>query len=171
MKLFKNDKKVEISIFQTELTRLQGLVQIIDRKLAFIFIIYSIVFWFYFKNLNIIIWLKENCVDFVFSFLIFILISYWFYKIYLTIFPQVNKNEKPLLFFWYIASLGLKEYKKEIIWITEKEFMDEIIEQNHTLSVIANTKIKNLKEVINILIILILISIVYLWINFELFFI
>lgn len=169
MNLFKNDKKVEISVFQTELTRLQGLVQIIDSKLAFVFVVYSIIFWFYFNNLSKIKSLMYNCLDFVLILVIFILIVYWFFKIYWTIFPQVNKNDKPILFFWYIASLKLNDYKNQILWISEKKFMDEIIEQNHTLSSIIDKKIKNLKEVINVLILLIIISTIYLSINFEIF--
>ncbi len=164
-------KKIEISILQSELNRLNNLLMFADKKIAFIFILYSIFFWFYFKNIDkILITLKDKC-NILILFLIILLFISWFIFIYLVIFPKIkNSNIKPLLFFWYIANFKLKEFKKEILSLNNIEFSNEILEQIHTISNILNFKMLFINYSIKILIWISFLSVIFFSINFNLIF-
>lgn len=165
MSVFNKRDKVEINVFQTELTRLQDLINFADWKIWFIFILYSIIFWFYFKNFLIIKNSFGGICNIVLLFVIFLLLFFWFLQILLTVFPQRNSNKEPLLYFWHVASLELEEYKEKILSLTDKDFKNELVEQNHTLSLIIENKMKKIRILILVLFLLLMLSFIYTILN------
>lgn len=161
---------LENSILQTELDRLHALLVFADQKIAFIFILYSAIFWFFFKNLSKVFDTLDNIINNILLFSILFFLIYGFIHIYLVILPRLkNTNRKPLLYFWYIANLKLKKFKKKIANITDKKLQTELIEQIHMLSVINSKKMMNISKAILSLIFIFFTSIMYLLVNFELF--
>ena len=85
---------------------------------------------------------QYNCWNIVFIIASLVLLFISAYKAVLAIIPRLSRKRKKLSLFYFgdVAEMDLKEYKKAIKELDESEYVEQVIEQIHTSSIIATSK-------------------------------
>lgn len=146
-------KNLSPAFLQAELSRISEWIKFSDQKSAFLFVYYSAVFGsivfikydiysnlLNYKNWQLYLYITLiSLTAFLFLGGIFFLLS--------CIFPRLKNNltNKSLFYFGNIADMKFVDYIKQIEELSEDETKKQLVEQIYTNSMIANTKMKNIR--------------------------
>lgn len=155
--------KVTPKLLQTELIRVNEFIRFADKKIGFIFLIYSALFTFWISKTEIL--LKNiNLLNIILFGITSIMLLLGGYFIIRAVFPRlenVTKTNKSLFFFMHIANMKLADFSKKFLNISENDIKKQILEQIYSNSHIASKKMKNVQNSIICLAILILTTMIF----------
>ena len=140
--------KNNIDFLQNELVRTSEWLKFAEQKFTLLSIYYWLWITYIIHNQNKILKLFiEYSIFKIFIFLIFIftLLS-WIYFLFKVIFPNLNNisTNKSFFFFKHISNMKILDFIKNFKNLTNKEKENQILEQIHTNSIIANEKMNNI---------------------------
>lgn len=146
--------KMELEFLQNELNRVSYWIRLSDRKSAFLSAYYSAllaVIISYKKNILTIVSTAESCtLNLVILLIFIILISFGLGTFFLfrSVLPRQKNSftNTSLFYFGSVAKMKLIDYSKQMRKLTKKESKELILEQIYTNSVIADQKMKDVRN-------------------------
>lgn len=154
--------KNDIEFLQVELIRVSDWIKFADQKVAILSWFFTLIIGFILSNKNFndifCVWYKL-----LIAILLFISIIIWFFFILKVIFPKLkNKNtSESCFYYWNIASKKSIDFIKIMKKLTDKDILEQLIEQIHTNSTIADIKMKNFKIATIFLFISLILTIIF----------
>ncbi|MBW7954671.1 hypothetical protein H3C61_02560 [Candidatus Gracilibacteria bacterium] len=147
--------KNNIDFLQNELIRISEWLRFIEQKLILLSAYYGLGISYIAQNIQDIkrIFQENSCIKiFIFLYFIFTLIL-GIYFLFRVIFPNFknNSNNKSFFFFRHISNMKILDYVKDFQILTIKEKENQILEQIHINSTIANEKMNNIAYAFKIL--------------------
>jgi len=164
-------KKIDISFLQSELVRTSDWIQFSDKKTGFLSVYYSAMAGFVISQWSDILGGGSGYGSLeTLYFLVFILFTTSFligiYYLFRSVFPQLkNSNlDNCLFYFGHIANKKLADYIDGLKNLSEEEVENQLAEQIHTTSVIANIKMTNVQKSTQSLVVSIVLLVFFLFI-------
>ena len=161
-------KRLELSFLQNELNRTANWIEFADKKSAFLSAYYSGLFLAvlsYKQHIVSSISSYKGWCLFFYSGLVIIAIALFILGIlflFSSVFPHLKNNltNKSLFYFGNIAKLKFIDYFKEMEELTEETTKKQISEQIYTNSIIADQKMRNVKNSTKCLFILVILILI-----------
>src|SRR3989338_4616201 len=143
----------ESDFLQTELSRFSDWIQFTDQKAGFIAVFYSAILGYLITKRDVILSnlfiCNETCDIWPLLFIgLIILLAMGIYQLFFTVVPKLkNTNTKESLFYFgTVAALRLEDFQIKFENMTDEEARKQLVEQIHTNSMIANTKMVSVKK-------------------------
>jgi len=135
----------ESDFLQTELSRVSDWIQFTDQKAGFIAVFYSAILGYLITKRDVILSnlfiCNETCDIWPLLFIgLIILLAMGIYQLFFTVVPKLkNTNTKESLFYF-------EDFQIKFESMTDEEARKQLVEQIHTNSMIANTKMVSVKK-------------------------
>lgn len=140
----------KITHYKEELNRTIEWLKFAEQKLAFLWVYYWLWTTFILANnskiLNVFV---EPCSLKIIPLLWFftsMFLGIWF--LFYVVFPSLKNHStnNSFFFFWHTAKMKVLDYVNQMKALTDNEIENQLLEQIHTNSVIANEKMTNIKR-------------------------
>lgn len=145
---------LSLQSLQEELKRVSEWIKFADQKVAFLAVYYSALFGFIISNKNIALQKMLLLNGYASSIALFVALL-WVISfscgvafVIFTVFPRLKNvfTKESLFYYGTVSNMELVDFKKRIAELPEEEAKTQIIEQIYTNSVIANQKMKGVKN-------------------------
>ena len=161
-------KNLELEFLHLELNRATEYIKFSDQKSGFISVYYSAILGFLIScKASVLLYISSHhgivlfCYILVLSANVILFLSgiFWLFR---SIFPRLTNltTDKSVFYFGHVANLKFIDYLKDLKKLSVHDIKEQIIEQIHTNSAIANWKMKNIQKSIKFLFALVFMVIV-----------
>ncbi len=156
-------KNLDLEFLHSELNRTTEWIKCSDQKSGFVSVYYSAILGFLISyKASILLYISSNhgivlfCYILVLSANVILFLSgiFWLFR---SIFPRLTNltTDKSVFYFRHVASLKFIDYLKDLKKLSVPDIKEQIAEQIHTNSTIANRKMKNIQKSIKFLFVLV----------------
>ena len=148
---------MKLEFLQKELERVSGWIRLSDRKTTFLSVYYTGIITYVVKNLDLFKFSDQDVFIYILIILFFGSLFFGLFFLLLSIFPRTKNNNtsESLFFFGTVAQMKIVDYLDKINFISEEKAKNQILEQIYSNSVIADKKMRNIKNSIKSLILVI----------------
>jgi hypothetical protein len=160
-------KNLDLEFLHLELNRTTEWIKFSDQKSGFLSVYYSVILGLLISHkASIPLYIFSHnglvlaCYILVLSANIILLLSGIFW-LFVSIFPRLTNltTDKSVFYFGHVADLKFIDYLKDLKKLSVPDIKEQIIEQIHANSVIANRKMKNIQKTTKCLFMLVFMSI------------
>jgi hypothetical protein len=152
-------KNIKLDFLHSELNRTTEWVKFSDRKIGFVLVYYSIIVGHLISNKEYIVTYIKPLQGLIFwsygLLLLFTLVSLFvgIFSLFKSIFPRLKNitTDNSIFYFGHISNSKFADYLKELKSISENDMKEQVAEQIHINSVIANQKMQNIQRSIRFL--------------------
>ncbi len=154
-------KNSDLEFLQLELSRVSDWIKFADTKAGFVAVFYSAVFGFLWSQREAFfirtLCIRDCSAPYVILFIVILaLLVLGIYFLLTTVKPRIdNKNTDESLFFYgTVSQMKIEDYLKDVEEISDEKASRQIKEQIYTNSIIANTKMTNVRRSIDTLVVI-----------------